>query len=72
MAIEKDNTGALWNNDNKEEGDKRPNMTGQAKINGQTMRVAAWNNVSKKGKEYVGLSFEEPQAHEEKEDEVPF
>ena len=47
MAIEKDNTGALWNNDNKEDGDKRPNMTGQAKINGQTMRVAAWNNVSK-------------------------
>jgi uncharacterized protein (DUF736 family) len=72
MAIEKDNTGSLWNNDNKEEGDKRPNMTGQAKVNGQMMRVAAWNNTSKKGKEYVGLSFEEHQVLEEKEDEVPF
>ena len=68
--IIKDNSGSLWKNSYKEsEEDKKPNFTGEVRINGKLMRVAAWNNTTKTGKEYIGMVFEES---EEKEDEVPF
>ena len=68
--ITKDNSGSLWKNSYKEnEEDKKPNFTGEVRINDKLMRVAAWNNNTKAGKEYIGMVFEEV---EEKEDEVPF
>jgi len=68
--ITKNNSGSLWNNSYKEnEEDKKPNFTGEVRINDKLMRVAAWNNTTKAGKEYIGMVFEEA---EEKEDEVPF
>ena len=68
--ITKNNSGSLWKNSYKEnEEDKKPNFTGEVRINDKLMRVAAWNNTTKAGKEYIGMVFEEA---EEKEDEVPF
>ena len=68
--ITKDNSGSLWKNSYKEnEEDKKPNFTGEVRVNDKLMRVAAWNNTTKTGKEYIGMVFEET---EEKEDEVPF
>ena len=68
--ITKDNSGSLWKNSYKEnEEDKKPNFTGEVRVNDKLMRVAAWNNNTKAGKEYIGMVFEEV---EEKEDEVPF
>ena len=68
--ITKNNSGSLWKNSYKEnEEDKKPNFTGEVRINDKLMRVAAWNNTTKAGKEYIGMVFEEA---EEKEEEVPF
>ncbi len=68
--ITKNNSGSLWKNSYKEnEEDKKPNFTGEVRVNDKLMRVAAWNNTTKAGKEYIGMVFEEA---EEKEDEVPF
>ena len=68
--ITKNNSGSLWKNSYKEnEEDKKPNFTGEVRVNSKLMRVAAWNNNTKAGKEYIGMVFEEA---EEKEDEVPF
>ena len=68
--ITKNNSGSLWKNSYKEnEEDKKPNFTGEVRVNSKLMRVAAWNNTTKAGKEYIGMVFEEA---EEKEDEVPF
>ena len=68
--ITKNNSGSLWKNSYKEnEEDKKPNFTGEVRINDKLMRVAAWNNTTKAGKEDIGMVFEEV---EEKEDEVPF
>ena len=68
--ITKNNSGSLWKNSYKEnEEDKKPNFTGEVRINDKLMRVAAWNNTTKAGKEYICMVFEEA---EEKEEEVPF
>ena len=69
--ITKDNSGSLWKNSYKEsEEDKKPNFTGEVRINDKLMRVAAWNNTTKAGKEYIGMVFEETE--EKEEEEVPF
>ena len=51
----KDNSGALFNNDRKET-DKHPDMTGTITIEGKEYWLSAWNNTSKAGKKYMGLS----------------
>jgi len=60
MAYEpKDNSIALFKNDyRKKETD--PEMTGKGLIGGVEYRVAAWKNVSKSGKPYLGLKFSLP------------
>ena len=62
----KDNTGVLFYNSYKEEGDNKPNLTGEATVDGVTKTIAAWKNESKKGKKYYSLVIKD------KEDEVPF
>ena len=56
----RDNSVALFKNDYKKK-EKDPDMTGNGLVGGTEYEVAAWNNVSKKGVEYLGLQFKLPQ-----------
>jgi len=56
----KDNSVALFKNDYKNK-EKEPDMKGKGLVGGTEYEVAAWNNVSKKGVEYLGLQFKLPQ-----------
>jgi len=61
MAYEpKDNSLALFMNDKKSK-DTDPLLTGKGLVNGTEYRVAAWKNISKAGKPYLGLKLELPQ-----------
>lgn len=56
---QKDMSGSLFIARNKS-SDRSPDMTGEVKINGQTLRIAAWNKTSKSGLSYLSLNFSEP------------
>ena len=59
MAYEKkDMEGSLFKNKKKEQGDKRPNATGEFMIDGKVLRLSAWTNVSKSGEPYQSLKGE--------------
>jgi len=70
-------TGVLFRNDNKEDGDRRPEYTGKCEIEGVEDRIAAWVKEGKKGK-FFSMRFEEQgeRAHKPEEDnstsEIPF
>lgn len=51
----KDDTGVLFKNKDKEEGDNRPDYTGTLVQNGQERRLAAWLKKSKKGTPYMSI-----------------
>ena len=76
VHMNKENRGALFNNRHKEDGDKRPDLTGELNVEGKDFRIAAWKNTSKKGLSYLSLSVEEPRADTRSADEesskVPF
>ena len=60
MAYERnDNSGALFRNDKKQEGDNRPNYRGDAKINGVDMWVSSWIKKDRNGNTFMSLAFEE-------------
>ena len=40
--MDNDNRGALWRNDNKTAGDKKPHFLGKAEIGGIEYRVSCW------------------------------
>ena len=66
----KDNSMSLLKNGFKEDGDNRPDYTGDAKINGVDMKASLWINKTKAGKTNLRGVF---QAKEEKEDDkLPF
>ena len=72
MAKDKDNSGALFVNEDKD-NDKQPDWSGPCVVNGKKMRVSAWKNTAKgSGREYIGLAFSEPMAKKQTEDEIPF
>ena len=56
----RDNEVALFKNNYKEEGDKKPDMTGEGLVNGKQWKVSAWHNVSQGGKKYIKMRFSEP------------
>ena len=57
MAYEqRDNSGSLFKNDKKQEGDNKPNYTGQVTINGVEMWISAWLKDGQNGK-WMSLSF---------------
>ena len=57
MAYEiRDNSGSLFKNDKKHEGDNKPNYTGQVMINGVEMWISAWLKDGQNGK-WMSLSF---------------
>ena len=59
MAYEqRDMSGVLFKNDRKEKPN-HPDYQGECKINGQTLRMAAWIKDGRKGK-FMSFSFSEP------------
>jgi hypothetical protein len=50
------NTGALFKNKRKEDGDKRPDFTGTINVNGTEMWLSAWKKKDKDGNGYLSLS----------------
>ena len=73
MAKDKDNSGALFVNDNKDK-ESQPDWSGPCVVNGKKMRVSAWKNTAQgSGKEYIGLAFSEPMEKKQNNDEdIPF
>ena len=77
MAYEhKENKGALFTNEKKDK-DTHPDYTGQINVAGTLYNISAWDNKSKSGKKYFGLSVSIPKPKEEKketssQDELPF
>lgn len=53
------NSGVLFKNE-KEEGSKQPDYKGTAEVNGKQLEIAAWIRVSKTGKKFMSLKFQEP------------
>ena len=70
------NSGVLFANQYKEEGDSRPDFIGNVDVEGKEFRLAGWKNVSSKGKRYIAVKVEEPKQEEDKKpdtkEEVPF
>ena len=65
----KDNSGALFTNNKKNE--KHPDFKGKCRVNGVDMEVAVWKKVSLKGAEYMSMSFSEPWVNPNAEVEAP-
>lgn len=66
MAFEQnDMNGALWRNDKKQEGDRRPDYRGNAKIHGVDMWVSAWLKKDRNGGTYMSLAFEDKERRTE-------
>lgn len=62
MAEGYDNTnrGVLFKNDRKEEGDNKPNYTGEINVDGVDKRLAAWIRDSKDGsKRFLSIAVNE-------------
>ena len=57
MQQRKDNSGALFKNDQKQ-GDNHPDYKGSAMIDGSDYWLSAWINVSKNGLTYMSLSLQ--------------
>tara|TARA_R100001082_G_C4218330_1_gene98064 strand:- start:15 stop:251 length:237 start_codon:yes stop_codon:yes gene_type:complete len=71
------NSGALFKNNTKEEGDNRPDMTGVVDVEGKEYRVSAWSNTSKNGMKYLSLKVSEKQEGQQmqsqkNDEEMPF
>ena len=62
------NSGVLFVNQYKEDGDSRPDFVGKLDVEGKEYRLAGWKNTSKAGKRYISVKVQEPQEKEE----VPF
>ena len=58
------NKGVLFPNQYKEEGDSKPDYLGNVNVNGKEWSLAAWENTSKNGKEYLGVRVSEPRVKE--------
>ena len=71
------NSGVLFANKYKEDGDSRPDFVGSLDVDGTEYRLAGWKNTSKAGKRYISVKVEDakPQDGENsgtKDEEVPF
>ena len=75
------NDGALFINDNKESGDKRPYFTGNITVDGVKYSLAGWKNVSANDVKYISLKLSEWRTkseekpapkQEEFDDDIPF
>ena len=76
MAYEhKENKGSLFTNEKKDK-DTHPDYTGQINVAGTLYNISAWDNKSKSGKKYFGLSVSIPKPKEDNKpiskDDLPF
>ena len=54
--------GALFRNDDKQEGDKRPDYKGYVIVGGNRLELAAWLRTSQRtGRKFMSLKLEVPQ-----------
>jgi hypothetical protein len=81
MFDQKNMSGSLFKNDDRAEGDNRPNAKGKCKIGNVEYYVSAWTRESASGTKYQSLAFKpvrppdpvEPvNAREVVDDEIPF
>jgi uncharacterized protein (DUF736 family) len=54
---QKENSGALFRNENKVEGSNQPDYTGNVIINGERKRLAAWIKESQAGKKFMSIKI---------------
>ena len=68
------NKGAMFPNRYKEDGDKRPDHTGNLDVDGKEYKIAAWQSTSKNGNSYLSIRLTEPEMSESSSDndEIPF
>ena len=59
MYEQQDNSGALFRNSKKQEGDKLPDYNGIIKINGVEKQIAGWVRQGAKGS-FLSLKISEP------------
>ena len=68
------NKGAMFPNRYKEDGDKRPDHTGNLDVDGKEYKIAAWQSTSKAGNDYLSVRITEPEMSESSNDGdgIPF
>ena len=68
------NRGAMFPNRYKEDGDKRPDHTGNLDVDGKEYKIAAWQSTSKAGNDYLSVRITEPEISESSNDGdgIPF
>ena len=59
MYEQQDNSGALFRNNKKQEGDKLPDYNGTSKVNGVEKQIAGWVRQGAKGS-FLSLKISEP------------
>ena len=57
---QKDGSFTLWKNKYKEDGDKKPDYTGNGMVNGKKQDFSLWINVSEKGDRFLSGQFQDP------------
>ena len=67
FEVKNEGTGFLWVNKNKQEGDKQPDYSGLAKIDGEQKQVAIWVNYNEYDEiDNLSLSIKDEYVPEEK------
>lgn len=61
MAYDNNLKGVLFRNKDKEEGDKKPDYTGSATIEGVDYFMDAWINTADSGRKYMSVKFKAKQ-----------
>ena len=60
------NSGTLWKNDYKEEGDRKPDLKGKITVEGQEFEIAAWSKTKPDGSgKFLSLSVQRPRQRQE-------
>jgi len=64
----------MFPNKYKEDGDKRPDHTGNLNVDGKEFKIAAWQSTSKAGNDYLSVRITEPEMSESSNDGdgIPF
>jgi uncharacterized protein (DUF736 family) len=60
MEYDNTNKGVLFKNQEKGEGDKKPDYTGKLNVNGKDYRLAGWLRESKSGTKFLSIAISEP------------
>lgn len=61
MTFEQRNdSGALFRNEKKRDGDNLPDYVGQAKVQDHEYDISAWIKTSSKGTKYMSIAFKPP------------